>query len=159
MAQQLTLSLAGISLVLDKFSAYTPLQPINDQRAGFSTSPFGASIIESIGFEPKNILRFSLLTSDDDAVITTLKKIDQKQKSLIDAKTFAGITVTNEMNKFLEESASPTRKKTAEAAIDEGDGFISYWAKFLMGLDLSFSEPNGKAAIANVILIELDKLV
>ena len=156
--QKLTLELSGISLILDRFSSYTPRQHINDQRAAFSTSPFGASVIESVGFEPKNIFRFSVLTTDS-SVVTALKKLDLKQKALIDADTFTGIVCTDEMHKFLEEAIAPTRQKTAEAEVDEDDGYISYWAKFNVGMDLSLSDPNGKADVLNVILIELDKLI
>lgn len=158
MTQQLTLELAGIELSIDRFLSYVPRQPIIDQRASFTTSPFGASIIRDVGFEMKNTLRFSLITSDESK-ITELSKIYYEQKLLIAAKTFDGITVTDEMHRFLEKAVSPTRQKTAEAYIDEGNGYISYFAKFLMGMILDFPEPNGKAAIANVILIEFDKLV
>ncbi len=156
--QKLTLELSGISLILDRFSSYTPRQPINDQRAAFSTSPFGASIIESVGFEPKNIFRFSVLTTDS-TVVTALKKLDLEQKSQIDAGTFTGVVCTDEMHKFIEKAIAPTRQKTAEAEVDEDDGYLSYWAKFNVGMDLSLGDPNGKADVLNVILIELDKLI
>lgn len=158
MPQQLILELSGISLILDRFSSYTPRQPIDDQRAGFSTSPFGASIIESVSYEAKNIFRFTVLTTDS-TVVTALRKLDLEQKALIDAGTFSGIICTDEMHRFLEKAIAPTRQKTAEAEVDEGNGFISYWAKFNVGLDLSLSDPNGKADVLNVILIELDKLI
>lgn len=156
--QKLTLELSGISLVLDRFSSYTPRQHINDQRSAFSTSTFGASIVESVGFEPKNIFRFSVLTTDS-TVVTALKKLDLEQKSQIDAGTFTGVVCTDEMHKFIEKAIAPTRQKTAEAEVDEDDGYISYWSKFNVGIDVSLGDPNGKADVLNVILIELDKLV
>lgn len=154
----LTLELSGISLVLSRFSSYVPRQIIIDQRPQFSTSPYGAPITRAIGFEPKNTLRFSVLTTDD-AVITKLEKLRKEQDALIIAKTYTGITVSDEMHRFFEKSALPTRQKTALAVTNEGDGYISYFAKFLMGMSLTYSEPSGKATIANVIMIELGKLV
>jgi hypothetical protein len=158
MPQQITLELSGISLILDRFSSYTPRQTIDDQRASFSTSPFGASVIESVAFEPKNVFRFSVLTTDSD-VVTGLKKLGLEQKALIDAGTFNGLVCTDEMNRFIEKADAATRQKAAEAEVDEDDGYISYWAKFNVGMDLSLGDPNGKADVLNVILIELDKLI
>lgn len=99
------------------------------------------------------------MLTTDSTVVTALKKLDLKQKSQINADTFTGIVCTDEMHKFIEEAIAPTRQKTAEAEVDEGDGCISYWAKFNVGLDLLLGDPNGKADILNVILIELDKLI
>ena len=155
---QITLELSSIALIIDRFTSYQPRQPINDQRASFNTSTFGASIIESVGFEPKNIWRFGLLTTDL-SMVNSLRKLDIEQKLLIDTKAFTGITLTDEMHRFLEKSITPTRQKTADAIVDEGNGYISYWAKFKVGMDLSFGEPNGWASVANIILIEMDKLV
>lgn len=153
----LTLELSGISLALDRFSSYVPRQVIDDQRPQFTTSPYGSPITRATGFESKNIIRFSVLTTDD-LVITKLEKLRNEQNYLINARTFTGLTVTDEMSTFVEKATLPTRQKTPLTHADEGDGYISYFARFLMGMSVSYSEPQGQASVANVILIELAKL-
>ena len=86
-----------------------------------------------------------------------LQLIFEEQQRLINNGTFSGISLTDECDKYFEYALSPTRQKTSEPHVAETGGYISYWAKFLVGMTLE-KEREGSAYGATVTLIELAKL-
>jgi hypothetical protein len=153
---QITLELDGLSIVCDRFESYRPMQAIEDQRLAFSTSTRGAGIIRGRGHERKQFLNFTILTTDEQ-LVTDFRGLDTRQQNKAIAKTFDGIIVTNEIDRFVEDAASPTRKKITTTEITEAIGQISYYAKFKMGMVMSIGEPDGLGRLITVTFTELGK--
>jgi hypothetical protein len=150
----LTLTLGTTSAELKKFTSYTPRIEVNDQRPNFRHTINLNSLITAPSTEAKNL--WSCTAIGDEDFYFALSRLRARQAEAVRAGTFAGITLTDEIDKFIEFAASPTRQSVGGFATSP-DGAISYFAKFLVGATIEFGRI-GRLYTAAVTLTELGKL-
>jgi hypothetical protein len=155
-----TLALSTVSIqfgqCLNSIVRAEPRIPIKEQVPAFTYSSSQTAIAKAAASEEKYLWIFeSLLTPEG---VITLRKIQALQRSQLETKTFTGIILTDEVELYREIAASPTRQKTAASATSEGDGFISYYAKFKVGMAIDWKYNTGaKFYQPQITLTELDK--
>lgn len=154
-AGDLTLQLGSLTQVVERFTAYTPRIEIKDQRSSAKHTVNLNSVITKVRGEAKHIWSFTTLDNPD--LYLGLSKIYKKQNQLIDAGTFTGITVTDEIDEFVEFAIAPTRQFVGTPVTDP-DGSVIYYAKFLTQMDFDFDYV-GHLRSCTVTLVELAKLI
>ena len=151
----LTLTLGAISVVSHDFVAYTPRVMFQEHRSQFEYALSLNPIIRQPVIEGKYIWVYTAIGSYTDLYIP-YSKLLPAQRNAITAGTFTGITLTDEIDPFIEISATPTRTYIG-GYTGVGDSAISYSAKFLTHMSLDFDR-QGNAYKATVTLQELAKL-
>ncbi len=151
----LTLTLSGLTQVVNRFTAYSPRIEIQDQRPAIRHTLNLNSVISKVSGEARHIWNFTAI--GDVNLYLGLSRLYKKQNQLIDQGSFAGITLTDEIDKFVEFAVAPTRQYTGASVAGVG-GSISYSAKFLVVLTLDFDRVT-RTYEAIATLTELAKLI
>jgi hypothetical protein len=153
----ITLALNGLTHVDNFMTSLTPRTTIEEQQPEIAYTANLNSVIRAIpSIEGKQVLSYSALTTDE-AKFLSIDRLFSEQNRLIYANAYSGITVTDEIARYQEYATVPTRAKTSEPAQSQGNGYISYWAKFSMAMRFSWQREGG-GYIYNVTLSELAKL-